>query len=237
MRLKPLLFFFLAIVITSCNQKIHTKEYVVKKIISEPLTIDGQGSEEEWNQAENLTDFTYHWRDEIVPKTSFKALWDDQNLYFLYQVEDEEIILKNDSTVDEEHEAVGSDRVEIFFKSVHTSKPYYTLEMDALGRTLDAEGEFSIKNDHNWDWPKEDIVVKTSVYDRGYVVEGSISLSSIITLVGMKDNQLHAGLYRGEYVQSGSEKPQVKWISWVKPDSDTPNFHTSSSFGILRLEQ
>lgn len=226
----------LSILLISCDQKNSQKEYFVAKTKGQ-LKVDGYGSDPVWSEARELTDFTYHWRNEIAPKTSFKALRDDQNLYFLYQVEDEEIILKKDSTVDEEHEAVDSDRIEIFFRSLDPSKPYYTLEMDALGRTLDAEGEFSIKNDHDWDWPKEEIIVRASMNDMGYVVEGSISLSSIKTLVGMEGNQLHAGLYRGEYVQLDGEKPSVKWISWVKPDSDTPNFHIPSSFGILKIEE
>ena len=49
------------------------------------------------------------------------------------------------------------------------------------------------------------------------------------------DNILKAGLYRGEYVTLPNGKIDTKWISWVMPDSEEPDFHIPSSFGILKL--
>lgn len=224
--------FFLMISSAAFSQK----EYLVKHT-NDQLLIDGKGNEATWKQAVELTDFDYHWREEAAPKTSFRALWDGEYLYFLYEVEDHTIYLKNDATFDEEMHAVNSDRIEIFFKSKNIAEPYYALEMDAEARIFDSKGIFGQKVDREWDWPKDQLILKSSMNDQGYTVEGRFSLSSIQNLGLRYDDLIHAGLYRGEYIPTEDDKPTIKWISWVKADSPRPNFHLPSSFGLLRLEE
>ena len=115
--------------------------------------------------------------------------------------------------------------------------PYYALEMDALGRVLDTQGRFYRNIDYDWDWPEGQLILKASIDDTGYWVEGSISFESLRQLGMYKDDQiLKAGLYRGEYQTKENEEIETKWISWILPDSPKPDFHIPSSFGILKLE-
>ena len=209
------------------------KTYQVKKI-DRPIEISGQGSDPLWKNANNLTDFSYPWRTETAPQTSLKALWTDTHFYFLYRATDPDIILKERGMG--ERDAVESDRVEIFFKADDKMNPYYALEMDALGRVLDTEGRFHRNIDYEWNWPAGQLVLQASRDQEGYFVEGSISFASLRQLGMYKDDQLlKAGLYRGEYVTDDKGDIITKWISWVMPDSETPDFHIPSSFGLLKL--
>ena len=70
------------------------KTYIVNKVTDNQLTINGKGNSELWKKANLLTDFCYPWDKKIAPKTEFKALWDNHNLYFVFETIDKEIILK-----------------------------------------------------------------------------------------------------------------------------------------------
>ena len=131
---------------------------------------------------------------------------------------------------------VHSDRVELFFKGSSDKAPYYSLELDALGRILDTEGIFYKKVDFDWTWPDDGLEVKASIDKSGYWVEGRISFASLRTLGLYNDGILRTGLYRAEYVTQKDGVIRPQWISWVHPESETPNFHIPSSFGILKLE-
>ncbi len=216
----------------SCSSKYKT--YKVNKI-KEDIQLTGNGTDTAWKKASELTDFTYPWRAETAPTTTFKALYNDTYFYFLYRATDPEIITKERGLG--ERDAVESDRVEIFFKADDKMNPYYSLEMDALGRVLDTKGQFYRKVDFDWDWPAGHLVLKAMTDQEGYWVEGRISFESLRELGMYKDDQvLKAGLYRGEYVTNAKDQEETKWISWVHPDSEKPDFHIPSSFGVLKLK-
>lgn len=207
--------------------------YNVHKI-DHPIQVTGKGSDPLWKKAEVLDAFSYPWREEMAPVTKFRALWNEQHFYFLYSAFDADIIAKKQGL--EERDPVNADRVEIFFKADDRMDPYYSLEMDALGRILDTEGRFYRNIDFNWNWPAGHLIVEASIDDDRYWVEGNISLESLRQLGLYKDdNLLKAGLYRGEYYTDDNGHINAKWISWVKPDSEKPDFHIPSSFGLLKL--
>ncbi len=208
-------------------------EYIVQKI-ENPIQISGNGKDKAWNSVVTLSDFSYPWREENAPLTEFKALYDDTHFYFLYRAIDADVITKEGTLA--EKAALNSDRVELFFKGKDDVQPYYSLELDAKGRTLDTKANFGQKVDFDWTWPANELIVKSSVDEFGYWIEGSISFASLRQLgLYHDDNILRTGLYRAEYVKGPNEKVSTKWISWIKPDSKTPNFHIPSSFGTLVL--
>jgi len=224
-------FFFLSTLLGSSFSQAQKKDYLVKKITNEVL-VTGYGTDSLWVHAIEMSDFSYPWRNETPSSTIFKALWSDSFFYFLFIVEDSEVISLQKGIG--EKDLLNSDRVEIFFKPKEVTKPYYALEMDAMGRCLDTEGVFDKNVDFNWNWPVEHFILKASQTKKGYVVEGSISFESLRLLGIYKDDKkLYTGLYRGEYYTLPSKKIDVKWISWVKPD--VKSFHTPSAFGVLKL--
>jgi len=207
--------------------------YIAKQINQE-INIDGLDSEEVWANATLLGTFSYPWQNSSSPKTTFRAFHDSEYLNFIFHAVDGEIILKQ--TGDEEMDAVKSDRVEIFIKSEDDSMPYYSFEMDPQGRVFDSKGEFGKYIDQEYDFPRGGLSFKGKIDQNHYSLEGRLDLKILqeLNLIN-SDNSLMIGLYRGEYFTvDGKEK--THWISWVIPDSETPNFHIPSSFGKIILQ-
>lgn len=214
---------------------IDTKTYHVKKIQETELSISGKGDSPLWKQANVLTDFAYPWESEKPPLTSFKAIHNKEWLYCLYEVKDDNInvyVNTNDKS-----EVVHSDRVEIFFRKDDRMSPYYGLELDPLARILDYEAEYHRKFNDKWTWPSGQLIVKANRTKDGYTVEIAIQKKSLLQLGILNGNRIEAGLFRGNCVEIDlKDDKKIKWISWVKPTSETPDFHIPSAFGVLMLE-
>jgi hypothetical protein len=208
--------------------------YSVKRIPGNTLQITGKGDNKAWEKANVLTDFSFPWEAAQVPATSFSALWDGDWLYCLWKVVDDSIVtpvIKNNKI-----DAGASDRVEIFMTRDATLSPYYCLEMDAAGRTLDYRASFYRKMDYSWSWPANQFFIKTATTNNGYIVETAISISSLNELGLLQNNRLMAGLFRAERKTAQGGMAAFHWISWVKPPAAQPDFHIASAFGTLVLE-
>jgi hypothetical protein len=213
---------------------VQAQTYVVKKIPNNVMQITGKGENKAWNKANVLTDFSFPWEMEKAPATSFSALWDGEWLYCLYHVQDDSVITlvnKNDKI-----EVGASDRVEIFMARDSAMTPYYCLEMDATGRVLDYRASYYRKMDYTWQWPHKQFIIKTATSNNGYIVEIAISIQSLKDLGLLQNNHLLAGLFRAEGKSIRNGKADLRWISWIKPNSVNPDFHIYSAFGTLVLE-
>ena len=210
------------------------KSYPVRSPGEEILSISGYGNSELWKKAALLSDFHYPWDKGIPPPTTFRALHNKDWLFCLFEVTDNNVhILRNS---DNKWEVASSDRVEIFFRKDDKLLPYFCLEIDPLGRVLDYKAEFHRKFDITWSWPKDQLIIKTSQSEGGYIVELAIGKNSLRQLGLLGGNKLEAGLYRAECMQDDDPQNHMKWISWLKPASEIPDFHIPSSFGTMALE-
>lgn len=218
---------------TLAQSKEGLKSYSVKKISGTP-SLSGSGDDGLWKRAHILSDFHYPWENGAPLPTRFKALHNDEWLYLLFEVEDPDVFIMKEK--DHKSEVAGSSRAEIFFKRDDQMNPYYCLEIDPIGRVLDYEGTFHRKFNLDWSWPEGQLVIKTQQRKDGYSVEFAISKSSLEALGLLQNKTLQAGLYRADCKQTSDGTMLFKWISWVRPDSRTPDFHIPSSFGLLRLE-
>jgi hypothetical protein len=181
-----------------------------------------------------LSDFSYPWSSNPSPAMSFRALWDDDRFYFRFDVEAG--VVRTFIKDNHKMEVVNSDRVEIFFRRNERLDPYYCLEMDAHGRVLDYRATFYRIFEYEWQWPgKNQLKVESSKTESGYKVEGSITLASLRELDLLNNDKLQAGLFRGECLEASDTQASFSWISWIKPDSDHPDFHIPSSFGVIEL--
>lgn len=207
--------------------------YQVKKIKSVK-----QGSTEmpiklPWEKATEYTHFCYPWRNDVPPKTSFRALWDDENIYFCYEVEDFNVFDFQSSGTEADVEK--SDRVEIFFLTNGSMEKYYCLEFSARGLLLDYEASYYRKFYSEWDWPANHLKYQASVLKNGYKVLGSFSLQSLKDLNILKQNELYIGLFRANVTTMVEEEPTFRWISWIDPKVPDPDFHVPSAFGKMTL--
>ncbi len=224
----------LVLLVPFCNSETSEDQntYVAQKIWT-PIDLDGLADEKSWSHAIDLSDFTYPWETINAPTTRFKSVYDEENLYFYFYAEDDDIRLKQSG--DEEMDAVASDRIEIFIRSSDETKPYYSFEMDPQGRVFDSKGEFGKYIDKDYDFPRSDFDFVGDIKSDSYTVEGKFSLSVLKEMELLVDNTIMIGLYRGEYLLDENGEPITKWISWIIPDSEKPNFHIPSSFGKLKL--
>ncbi|MBP8793372.1 MAG: endoxylanase, partial [Lutibacter sp.] len=129
----------------------------------------------------------------------------------------------------------NSDRVELFFRTDANLDPYYCLEIDPTPRIMDFKAYPNKNFDFNWNWPKNDIIVKSDIENNFFVVEGAITLASLKKINLLKDNKIETGIFRAKYNKQDNSTFEPTWISWVNPQTETPNFHIASSFGQLIL--
>lgn len=207
----------------SASQSMNT--YQVKKTTNKPGP--------DWKEAGVLTRFSYPWEDATPPKTSFQAMYDDDNFYFRYEVTDPHMLTYVDTN--DKMEVVNSERVEIFFQVDEKLETYYCLEMDPLGRVLDYKAHFYRNMEFDWEWPADALTVETQRTEQGYLLNGSITLESLKNLGILKGNKMVAGLYRGHCVKLEGTNADLRWISWIDPKTPEPDFHVASSFGIMQF--
>jgi len=208
--------------------------YKVKSIKEKEIIISGDGNHSIWKNANSLTDFSSPWDNEPIKKIEFKAIHNSEKIFFQFKVDDSETYIhlsedKNDSIN-------NSDRVELFFRSDASLNPYYCLEIDTTGRIMDFKAKPNKEFDFDWNWPTQDIEVKSTRNKNNFIVEIAISIQSLNELNVLKNGLLETGVYRAKYNQQKDNSYLPTWISWVNPNAETPNFHRSTSFGLLELE-
>lgn len=207
--------------------------YKVNLIESAKLKITGKGESEAWGRSEVLTQFLSPWDTKEPSRIEFRALWDGIHFFFCFTVFDTNIHI---DTKDNSVDSIGnSDRVELFFRPDDSLNPYYCLEIDTSARIMDFIAYPDKKFDFNWNWPKKDITVQSSKNEESFIVEGTISLDSLKKLNLIKENKIETGIFRAKYNSENGINFEPTWISWINPNTETPNFHISSSFGVLHL--
>jgi hypothetical protein len=188
----------------------------------------------DWEQANSLIDFSSPWDNKPFNNMEFKALHDNQNIYFRFEVSDKSFHIH--SSDDKNDSINNSDRVELFFRSDDNLNPYYCLEIDPTGRIMDFRAHPNKQFDFTWSWPLNHIKVN-SIHKAGtFIVEIMISKESLKELSLLKGNSIETGIYRAKYYSNNQNLFEPTWITWVNPNTDFPNFHTASSFGLLELE-
>ncbi|MDZ4404401.1 carbohydrate-binding family 9-like protein [Prosthecobacter sp.] len=187
----------------------------------------------DWSQAEALTDFTFAWEDRAAPKTEFRALWDETHVHFRFDCQDEDLVLPDGPTAKDR--VIDSDRVEIFFAPDLSLKPYFCLEMSPRGDVLAYEANFY--REMNWNWRCEGLQIDAKIDNNHYTVTGSLPLDTLRELNVLKagSNEIHAGIYRAEFSHKPDSTIHSGWMPWVNPQTERPDFHVPSSFGVLEL--
>lgn len=209
------------------------KNYNVNCIERDTLILNGKGDDPLWQKAELLTDFVSPWDNAKIEKIEFKAIWDTNNLFFCFTVYDNIVhIDKKDESID----SIGnSDRVELFFRISASLDPYYCLEIDPTPRIMDFKAYPNQNFNFEWNWPKNDLTVKSQIKSNKFTVEIAISIKSLLNLNLINDNKIEAGIFRAKYKENENSVFEPTWISWVNPNTKEPNFHTPASFGLLNL--
>ena len=51
----------------------------------------------------------------------------------------------------------------------------------------------------------------------------------------INDDKIETGIFRAKYNEVEKSIFEPVWISWVNPNTEEPNFHIASSFGVMQL--
>src|SRR5262245_44514581 len=62
--------------------------YRVRCSSSTEIKLDGRLDEEAWRRAAVERHFIFPWKSTAAPRTGFRAICDDQNLYFAFEAKD-----------------------------------------------------------------------------------------------------------------------------------------------------
>ncbi|WP_034040473.1 sugar-binding protein [Wocania ichthyoenteri] len=209
------------------------KTYKVNSINNSTIIITGKGDDKAWERASVLNNFASPWDKKEIDEIEFKALYNTEYLFFCFKVFDSSVFI--DTTDNTKASINNSDRVELFFRSDKNLNPYYCLEIDSKPRIMDFIAKPNKNFDFNWNWPPQDISVKSFKEDNSFTVEGSISLASLKGFNLLKEGKIETGIYRAKYNKQTNGSYEPTWITWVDPQTKQPNFHTPSSFGVLKL--
>jgi hypothetical protein len=187
----------------------------------------------DWSQASCLSDFSFPWEETPPAPTEFFALWTPERLHFRFDCVDEDLVLGVGES--EKERVLGSDRVEIFFTPNLGLTPYFCLEMAPNGERYGYRARTYRKIDDIFQW--QGLKLTASITNERYRVEGSLPLDELkkLGVIAEGARELFAGLYRAEFSRLPDGGVHFGWMSWVNPETDKPDFHVPSSFGVLEL--
>ena len=97
--------------------------------------VDGKPNDPAWKNAA-VVEFQFPWdfQTGAKQKTTARILWDDDNLYIVYDCEDSDVVAHYDKRDDPTYK---DDAVEIFIYPGKNRNLYYGLEMNARGTLYD----------------------------------------------------------------------------------------------------
>ena len=211
-----------------------TKVYFVNRLANNSEIIKEKNIAIKWRKAEVLSDFCSPWDDKPFEKIEFRSLYDKNNIYIHFKIKDSQVYI--DTTNNQKSSINNSDRVELFFKSNNTLDPYYCLEIDPSSRLMDFKARPNKQFDFNWNWPKKDIKIKSCIASSYFTVELQISIASLNKFGLIQNDEIQTGIFSVKYKQKVNNNYEPTWCSWVNPNTKTPNFHTITSFGVLKLK-
>ncbi|HHB1565329.1 TPA: carbohydrate-binding family 9-like protein [Vibrio metschnikovii] len=208
--------------------------YLIKHVEKAPI-IDANDSDIAWGEADTLTQFTFPWDTKLAPATEFKAVWDDEAVYFRFRVDDKHVTIGEG-----ERGALDSDRVEIFLAKNHDLEKYYTMEIDAEDQIYSAVGTFDTKINKRTsllEYKWEGLKTSSKITEYGYLVEGSIPMDTLTNMQlwqNKEKTELICALMRAEFTKTESGI-DMGWIAWNDPKLPKPAFHNPKSFGTCKL--
>ncbi|MBD3287906.1 hypothetical protein GF337_03810, partial [candidate division KSB1 bacterium] len=136
------------LILNSCQSPKTDKVYEVHKISENVIKVDGILEKPEWKKASVETDFRFPWLETAAPFTEFRALYNESTFYFIFQVNDTDIVINDD--FETELDILPEDRVEIFMARDRDLKEYYGFEIDPLGRVLDYSASYYRQYKRDW---------------------------------------------------------------------------------------
>ncbi|MFC2076552.1 carbohydrate-binding family 9-like protein [candidate division KSB1 bacterium] len=216
--------------------------YKVKRLRGS-LTVDSNWDKAVWKDVEPLV-INLHMgeRPEHFPKAEAKVLYDDENVYVIFRVEDRYVR----AIATEYHGRVWEDScVEFFFTpGIDESLGYFNLETNCGGTQLLHYSRMQQKGSNRIDielmkqievagtMPK---VVEPEITDPvTWTMEYRLPLSIVDKYCAM-ERPGPGVIWRANFYKCGDETSHPHWLTWSPIDLPEPSFHQPKFFGTLEF--
>ncbi|MFK2820588.1 carbohydrate-binding family 9-like protein [Flavobacteriaceae sp. LMIT009] len=271
--MRTLLAFILGLLIISCSKKteevitidvsndiVIPKHYVVSKT-SEAIIIDGEASEESWNNA-TFTDKFIDIEGVKTPKydTQLKMLWDDTFLYVYTEMREPHIwgTLKQRDTV-----IFYNNDFEIFLDPSGTTHGYGEIEINALNTVWDLylDKPYRVGGKANFEWNLDNLKTAVQIHgtlnnssdiDSHWTIEMAIPLKPLISLknnpktlpkegeqwrINFSRVQWDHDLTNGKYSRKKENNKFSPEYNWVWSNQKVINMHEPEKWGFLQFTE
>lgn len=187
-----------------------SQQYTAKYINSE-IVIDGEDIESDWMKANSGSNF-WQWRPtdslQAVKQTEFKALYDDENLYFFIKAYTEE---KNFTvySLKRDFNTFNTDYVQLIFDTFNDATNAFQFQTNHLGLKGDvlvSGGNVDYRTDRNSSW---DAIwdVESKINDDNFSIEIKIPFDQLFFTNGAKKWRFN--MYR-------SDTQTLEHSTWTK---------------------
>jgi hypothetical protein len=217
--------------------------YIVKRA-AQAVDVSHDWNSGPWKEA-NILELSYSMGDKPAhfPRTQAKLLYDDENLYVFFRVEDRYVRAVADQT----HGPVWKDScVEFFFTpAAELSDHYFNLETNCGGTMLFRYNDKSndiqkwveiadcqkVKMHHSLPPIIADEITEPITWTLRYQLPFAV-IAKYSTMTTP-----HPGVtWRANFYKCADQTSHPHWLTWSFVDNPTPNFHLPRYFGVLKFE-
>ncbi|HBG28011.1 MAG TPA: diguanylate cyclase [Phycisphaerales bacterium] len=214
--------------------------YIVKST-TEKLDISGGWDNFIWKKVEVMEIKNYMGaRPAHFPKTQFKLLYDNDNLYVFFRVEDQYV----KCVAERIHSNVCCDSCVEFFFSPYNSlmENYFNLEINCGGTPLLHYGSKTNRQPlSDLDCKKIKIyhslpkLIKVEIIEpTEWFLQYRIPFE-VIEKYSMIDHPADGVIWRANFFKCASKTSHPHWLTWSKVNSPKPQFHLPEYFGEIRF--
>lgn len=230
----------------SFSTKVHRDEsvvYVISKL-KEPLRVDGNWDKEPWEKVKELDIQNYMGPvPGFKPISSAKMMYDDENLYLIFRVEDKFVRIQTQTP----NGPVSEDSCVEFLFAPDATRPlqYFNLEINAggtpfLGYHMDGRKNHILVNEidlkkieiaHSLPSMLNNEMIKPITW----TIECRVPLS-ILTKYSKLSLPESGVSWKANFYKTSSKSTNPHWITWSPVHSARPDFHLPQYFGKLTFE-
>lgn len=224
-----------AVIKTTVKAKVEKPKTIKVPRAAGELTIDGKLDEEAWKAAGTSGAMVApSTGGKMLPDTSFRIMWDDENLYVGYDAPDDHLhceFKKRDEAIYEQ------DAVEVFLDPDGDGKNYYEFQVCPAGVIFDSFLPEYRKNQNEWN---ADLQAKVSTdgtlnnkddVDKGWTAEFAIPFKDI---ENAPSSPPKAGdKWKANFFRLDDAKGGKKAWAWSPPGNN--DFHNLPKFGQLEF--
>jgi len=211
--------------------------------LTQPLTIDAQWDKAPWRRVEPLTlEYFMGEQPEHRPFTQAKLLYDDENVYVIFRVEDRFVR----AVATETHGPVWKDSCAEFFftPGADVEEGYFNLEVNCGGtplfhfqkepRTnqipLAPEEMRQIEIAHSMPRTVEPELAEPTIWTIEYRIPVAV-LERYRSVVRPRPG----AIWRANFYKIADDTSHPHWLTWARIDKPTPDFHQPHFFGTLEF--